>query len=517
MRRVQKRAHLPIDLPGARFAMRAELEALLSCCRDLPSPPGVALRILALAQDPDVVMATAADTIGLDAALSARMLRIANSPLYASRRRVENLSQALTLLGLNATLTLALGFSLATSLRGGHHSQGETAEEAVWRRSVIAALASRLLGERAGVRKLEELMLAGLLQDIGALALLQLDRERYSNLLGALPDARLRLELEVDCFGSHHAEVGHWMARHWNLPPLLQEAILGSESERPQTPFEACVVVSGSLADLWLRPDTDAARDDAIAAAQLHLQLDAASVDGIIAQMTLMLPELANMFDVRIQQPERIAALLDQARELLVLRNLREIQEAARARKDADEFEHRARRLAEEARRDPLTGVYNRSQLENVLEKEFESSTRHGWPLSIAFVDLDDFKKINDGYGHQAGDDVLRTFANTLTQHLRSSDIVARYGGEEFLIVLPGTDERAAMGVMRRILKEVGRLPMARIRDEPLYITFSAGLATQGALEQFQHVDQLLKAADEALYGAKRDGRNRIVGGQVED
>ena len=99
---------LPVTLSRlARARMRPELEAQLLNCRNLPSPPGVALRIIELAQDPDVVMATAADTIGLDAALSARMLRIANSPLYASRRRVENLSQALTVLGLNATLTLA--------------------------------------------------------------------------------------------------------------------------------------------------------------------------------------------------------------------------------------------------------------------------------------------------------------------------------------------------------------------------------------------------------------------------
>ena len=116
--------------------MRPELETQLLNCRNLPSPPGVALRIIELAQDPDVVMATAADTIGLDAALSARMLRIANSPLYASRRRVENLSQALTVLGLNATLTLALGFSLAQCGEGSH----PVARERVWRRSVERAL-----------------------------------------------------------------------------------------------------------------------------------------------------------------------------------------------------------------------------------------------------------------------------------------------------------------------------------------------------------------------------------------
>ncbi len=488
--------------------MRAELEAKLSCCRDLPSPPGVALRILALAQDPEVVMATAADTIGLDAALSARMLRIANSPLYASRRRVENLSQALTLLGLNATLTLALGFSLTATMRVRDACQSE---EAIWRRSVIAGLASRLLGERMSLRKLEELMLAGLLQDIGALTLLQLDRDAYAPMLSSGLGSTELLEREIAYFGCDHAEVGHWMAQNWNLPPLLQEAILSSESVAPQTSFQACVRVSGCFADLWLQEDTEAARDTAIAMARKHLGLDATGVDSVIAQMTLMLPDIAAMFDVRIEQPERIAALLDQARELLVLRNLREIQEAARARKDADEFEHRARRLAEEARRDPLTGVYNRSQLEHVLEKEFEASARHGWPLSIAFVDLDDFKKINDGYGHLVGDQVLRTFASTLSQHLRNSDIVARYGGEEFLIVLPGTDEGAALRVMERILAEVGQSPMASINGQPLFVTFSAGLATQGALEQFSHVDQLLKAADEALYGAKRDGRNRVA------
>lgn len=496
--------------------MRAELEAKLSCCRDLPSPPGVALRILALAQDPEVMMATAADTIGLDAALTARMLRIANSPLYASRRRVENLSQALTLLGLNATLTLALGFSLASGLRSHDARGGEPCQERIWRRSVIAALASRLLGERLGLRKLEELMLAGLLQDIGALALLQLDRDGYSQLFEESADNHDLLQRECDSFGSDHAEVGHWMARHWNLPPLLQEAIRSSESSTPQSPFQACVAVSGQIADIWLAQDTDAARLVAIAAAQAQLDLDDVAIDGIIEQMTLMLPGVASMFDVRITQPERMAALLDQARELLVLRNLREIQEAARARKDADEFEHRARRLAEEARRDPLTGVYNRSQLENVLEKEFETSTRHGWPLSIAFVDLDDFKKINDGWGHLVGDQVLRNFATTLQKHLRSSDVVARYGGEEFLIVLPGTDESAALGVMRRILAEIGRMPMASVNGQPLHITFSAGLATQGALEQFAHVDQLLKAADEALYGAKREGRNRVLAGIIE-
>lgn len=492
--------------------MRAEFEAKLSCCRDLPSPPGIALRILAMAQDPDVVMATAADTIGLDVALTARMLRIANSPLYASRRQVGNLSQALVLLGLNASLTLALGFSLTSGLRSRGHG-GDTCEERIWRRSVISALACRLLGQRQGLRKLEELMLAGLLQDIGSLVLLQTEPKAYRQLLGSNPPPRDLLRLERESFGCDHAEVGQWMARNWNLPALLQDAIGASESPVSATPFEACVAVSGYVAEMWLSVDTDAACEDAIAQAHTRLGMDRETLDGVIEQMTTVLPDIAAMFDIRITQPERIIAMLEQARELLVLRNLREIQDAARARKDADESANQMRRLAEEVRRDPLTGVYNRTQLEFVLAKEFETAKRHSCALSIAFIDLDDFKQINDRWGHQVGDQVLRKFAETLQQHLRGSDIVARYGGEEFLAVLPGTGEQAALSVVQRILSEVSGVAMAEIDGVPLHITFSAGLATQGMTEQFVSAEQLLKAADEALYGAKREGRNRVAAG----
>jgi len=495
--------------------MRPDLEAQLLNCRDLPSPPGVALRIIELAQDPEVVMVTAADAIGRDAALSARMLRIANSPLYASRRRVENLSQALTVLGLNATLTLALGFSLARCVSGRH----PVAQERVWRRSVIAALACRLLGQHTGMRQAEELMLAGLLQDIGMLALLEVLGEDYARLVERAAGNAELLAAERDWLGCDHAAVGGWLARHWNLPALLREAILESEMPASDNTFNACVSVSGHVADIWLagadEQRTEEAHRNAAAQAATRLGLDYAAFLSLTEEMISALPEVCALFDVPPAPPARVQALLDQARELLVVRNLREIQEASRARREADEYQDHARRLAEEVRRDPLTGVYNRGQLEEVLEKEFEAATRHGWPLSLAFIDLDDFKQVNDRWGHLVGDEVLRNFAKTLLRHVRSSDIVARYGGEEFLVVLPGIGEAAAAQVVRRILSEVSGVAMAQVDGQPLYITFSAGLATQGTLEQFRHAHDLLRAADEALYGAKREGRNRVSVGAV--
>ena len=297
--------------------MRPELESQLSNCRNLPSPPGVALRIIELAQDPEVVMATAADTIGLDAALSARMLRIANSPLYASRRRVENLSQALTVLGLNATLTLALGFSLTRCGTGTHPA----AQERVWRRSVIAALACRLLGQHAGMRKAEELMLAGLLQDIGMLALLEVLGDEYAHLVERTQDNAALLAAEREWLGCDHAAVGGWLARQWNLPALLREAILESEASASDTTFNACVAVSGHVADIWIAGTDEARTEEAHRKAALQvatrLGMDYAAFLALTEDMIAALPEVCAMFDVPPAPPARIQALLDQARELL--------------------------------------------------------------------------------------------------------------------------------------------------------------------------------------------------------
>jgi len=490
--------------------MRPELEATLAHCRNLPSPPAIALRVIELAQDPEVDMAATASVIALDMALSARMLRIANSPLYASRRRIENLGQALTMLGLNAALSLALGFSMVQGLR---RAFGDSdSHERLWKRSVLCALAARVLGQARGLRKPEELMLSGLLQDIGMLALLKTAPDRYTSVLAAAPEAAALVLAEQAEFGGDHAEIGAWLARQWHLPEYLCNAIARSEAEpNPAEPFAACVALSGCVADIWLGEDPLAARELAQQRVQSVLQLDRERFEKVLERIAEMLPDVAGLFDVRIAHPEAIESIFDQARELATLRNLRELQQLAEARRQADESEHRARHLAEQASRDALTGVYNRHQLGPTLEHEFDISLRHGWPLSIAFIDLDDFKRVNDVHGHLVGDEVLRNFAQSLQRLLRNSDTVARFGGEEFLVILPNTNAEAALAVVQRVLAETVRVPMAQLESGPLHITFSAGLATQGDGRSFDHVDGLVKAADDVLYRSKHRGRNRVT------
>jgi len=492
--------------------MPPELTAVLALCRNLPSPPGIALRIIELAQDPEADISAAADIIGLDMGLSARMLRIANSPLYASRRRIENLGQALTMLGLNATLTLALGFTVTQGLAGAAGGHGQDLRERAWRRSILSALAANQLGHARGLRRLEELMLGGLLQDIGVLALAQAQPDIYLPLLRGADDNAALLAAEHAQLQCTHADVGAWMAEQWDLPRYLSECIARSEDQTLSADtFQACVQLSGAVADIWLDEDADAARERALARVNDRLQLDSAQFDQVLARISDALPTIASLFDTSPTSPARVQQLIEHAQELATLRTLRQALDAEQATRRADESEARANRLAEQAHRDALTGVLNRRQLESVLEQEFTRASRHGWPLSVAFIDLDDFKKINDAHGHLTGDEVLRAFAGKLQGHLRQTDTVARFGGEEFVALLPNTTEQMALEVIRRVLASIVVTPMAELDGSPLFITFSAGVATQGGYERFADVQDLLRAADDVLYRSKSLGRNRVI------
>lgn len=491
--------------------MRKELETTLLHCRNLPSPPGVALQIIALAQDPNTTLAEVAEAISTDPALSARLLRIANSPLYAARRRVGTLSQAMGMLGLNATLSLALGFSLMHGLRG----RNGTAElqEYIWKHSVLAALAARVLGQRAGVGRPEMLMLAGLLQDIGRLALLQALSEGYAAICAKAQDHDSLLAMECAAYDADHAEIGAWLAQRWGLPDYLTDAIANSESDvHADDDFQCCVQAASAIADLWMEPagTAEALRERAQSKLTDCVGGDTDTLDDVLAEIAAALPEISAAYEVKIEHPSHLQGITDQAREVLILRNLRQIQEMAQSRNDTHAIEERMRQLTEQSRRDPLTGVFNRLHMEEALERDFRSAGQTH-PLTIALIDLDDFKQVNDRYGHLVGDQVLRQFAQSVQRTLRSSDLIARYGGEEFLLVLNYSDEDASALVLQRLLEDVAQLPMAVVEGQPVHVTFSAGMATHnGVAGSFGSAHDLLKAADDLLYAAKRQGRNRV-------
>ncbi|MEF2550226.1 PleD family two-component system response regulator [Aurantimonas sp. A2-1-M11] len=156
---------------------------------------------------------------------------------------------------------------------------------------------------------------------------------------------------------------------------------------------------------------------------------------------------------------------------------------------------------------DPLTGLHNRRFMETHLAKAVDRARETGVSFSVLMADIDHFKRINDGWGHAAGDHVLKDFARRLSDCLRASDLACRFGGEEFAVLMMGADEATAMAVADRIRRSVSDMPF-RIAGEFLTVTVSEGLAVFDP----DHDDaaSLIERADRALYEAKRNGRNRI-------
>ena len=180
-----------------------------------------------------------------------------------------------------------------------------------------------------------------------------------------------------------------------------------------------------------------------------------------------------------------------------------------------DELSTALARLEERASRDELTGLHNRRHLLDMLDAQAERAVRHGEPFCVAIVDIDHFKDVNDGHGHDVGDAVLRGFAERIRGQLRRMDLMGRadvvntfgrYGGEEFLLLLPYANAQSAVLCADRLRRAVEAQPFPT-PGGALRLTFSAGIAAHEAGEP---ITTTLKRADEALYRAKTLGRNRV-------
>jgi len=152
---------------------------------------------------------------------------------------------------------------------------------------------------------------------------------------------------------------------------------------------------------------------------------------------------------------------------------------------------------------DPLTGIFNRRAIDKLISREFSLALRHKLPLSVVMIDIDFFKKINDTYGHEIGDYVLKSFASKVKKLIRKEDIFGRYGGEEFILILPNTKIDNSYQASERIRQKLEKMKLKGIKGN---ITASFGLTE---ILPTDNENSLIKRADDALYLAKRKGRNR--------
>ena len=490
-----------------------ELEKTLNSCTNLPSLPSVALKIIAASKDPDISLHEVSAIISSDPAISVKLLKVANSPLYSQRRSLNNLREALTLLGFNASLTISLSFSLLHSL-GSH----DVDHEDYWKRSILSGAIARLMGERLRVSKLEDLFLASLLQDIGVLVIQCIKDSPYpSNDKHIKHSDRSKLEQEL--LGVEHTTVGAWLLSSWNLPEYLIDSVLYSHSLNKKNTeenesgriFHFCVNLSGTLADVWLDDNPNELLKSVLNVAKGVLNYNEEQFNELIVDINNAIPEFSHMFQISLVSENERDHVINEARELLLERSISSIKQSEDDRRYIESITERVEKIEKSSQIDHLTKVYNRQHIDKLLEIEFEEASINGWPLSLAFVDVDDFKLINDNYGHLVGDEILKLISDFFSRNLRESDIIARYGGDEFLLMLPGSTADTTKMVLERLLKLYLKEAWLEVKGVNIFASVSIGIATHMDKNKFSGLKHFMTAADEALYKAKEGGKNCLA------
>ena len=501
--------------------MAATLIQLIRKADNLPTLPSVALDILELTRSEDASADDFAQIIQRDPTLTAKLLKVVNSPLFGIPREIGSVKQAVSLLGLRTVKVMALSFSLVDTVQ---RSEGTGFNfEAYWRRSLSSAVTARLLGKAVAPRLAEESFVAGLLCDIGAIGAWWCAPEQYAPILDVWSaSARSLSDVEHELLGLTHAQLGRELLQSWGLPERICESVGAHHGdgldalEGPTYELAKIVHSAASVADLFCQetPAKQLSQVKAhclaitgITAEQLEQVLSALDTNVHRTAATLSVPvgETMDYTQIQMMASAQLAQLTMQA-EVERVESSKKEQEA---RMEAQRLHEEKKAILEVASMDALTNVANRAAFDKRLVEEIAHAEEAGHLLGLLMLDVDHFKRFNDTHGHQAGDAVLRRVGECLHDVVRNAGFVARYGGEEFAIIL--ADQ--ALSDVRSLAEQVRMAicsSLVRHEDNELAVTASVGAACVDPTTLKITPEALIQAADRLLYDAKRNGRNRV-------
>ena len=475
--------------------------------RDAKSPVStLALQIVHAAVQPDVSVADLALLAEKDAAFAARLLSLINSPVHAVARKVTDVRQAAALLGARGIRDIALALSVTDLVPLG--PAGEVLMAICLRRAAAArGLAVRLKLSNSG-----ECFTAGLLLELGILMSARLSLEGASALARSPVATRILRERSAGL--PAHPVSGADIALEWHLPEVLVHAIrYHHESPVPRSELPHVAWAAERVAAVFEGGNITETREVALSAMS-GLGIKRNDGEAFLTEMPGLLKEAASSFGRSVgAQPDSQKVLVDvnamlyelnQSYQELVRTLEAVVEEKAVVVDNLREANERLERLAAI---DGLTGVLNRRAFNEAMVRDVARTRRSGDWLSVAMLDVDFFKKVNDGLGHPTGDKVLSLIGKALGQTVRAGDVVGRYGGEEFVILLPATDGAGATVVAERLRLIIRGLSIEGPMG-PFNVTASFGVAS--AKGDGASNEDLVARADAALYRSKQGGRDRV-------
>ena len=488
----------------------------------LPTLSTVASKLIEITAKEETTALEIARLIAQDVSLSTKILKVVNSSFYNFPNEVGTIQQAVAILGTRAVRSLVLSFSFLHMERPRHG--GGFSYEGFWEESLAAAVASKLIMAKVSDIDPEEAFTVSLLQNLGKLILACAFKEQYDDLLQRAEGSEKRLlELEVEELGATHAYIGGEAAKYWRFPDSLTVPIMYHHDPAKYTGNDASlklvtqvVHLAALISNMMYSGHPITYHAPFRERAQKMFKLDGKAIDDILTQANVEVANAAKYFGLKISGTQSIPELLQQANIELSLLNMsydqmnRELVQAKmQLEKMTADLEEKNQYLEGIANLDGLTEIYNHRYFQEFLDKELSRSLRLQHGLSLVLADVDNFKKFNDFYGHQAGDFVLKEVASLCQELTREYDLVARYGGEEFVFVLPETELNDALAAVDKIREAIEQHSF-EYEGDSYNVTISFGVAYFSVKEKGLKKNELIERADKALYSAKKKGRNRV-------
>lgn len=492
----------------------------------LPTLPGVAVRLLELTKDPETELRQVIEVISADPAISAKILKAANSSFFGLASEVRTIERAVPLLGTTVSTSMALSFSLSDDAM----TRGPVSDHylSYWRQSIVQACAGGLLAQRFNAALGGEFFLCGLLLDLGRLAMLKTIARQYTAVLETWrASQRPLVDCETELLGFSHVEIGIKLMENWKLPRLMVQAVqlhharLASLTElraEPHYQLIAAMATAATVGDYVCTPLKGQSLERLRILTEEHWDMSSAQLEDFLRGVDDRFKQAGSLFKVDMTDLGAPADLILEANEQLAQIALKEHLASTQAtvRQHSAEAEMRVLEsknvaLQQQALHDPLTGLYNRHFFDEMLDKEFCQAVRTASPVGVLFADVDHFKRLNDSYGHQAGDEVLKRIARLFTETARDSDVIARFGGEEFVVLVAQSTEKGLERLANRIRERVANDEF-EFQGMRVQVTVSLGAATMiPGREPDRTSKDLLAAADACLYESKQSGRNRVT------
>ena len=479
---------------------------LIGKADNLPTLPGIAIKLLQAVQKEEPNISEVGKILSNDAALTAKILKLVNSPFYSLSSSITTVDHAIKLLGLNTVKNLALSFSLITGLQKKRVKKINYNQ--FWKDSLLGAIATKLLANKIDPHSAEDSFFLGLLQDIGCLAMACCLPEQYGVVLSETRKHVTKFhQSESQHLGFNHMEVGEYLIKSWGLPKTFYIPIGHhhcpqnlSDISRDCIERTRLLHLSSLFIDMFNTSDINIQMgtiNHFVKEYGLFEKFDAADLTKEIHRQA---QDVFPIFDVQFKDDRDYAKLLEKAKVEMAKLSAQMIAELLEKSREID-F------LREQTTIDSMTSIHNYKGFCECLNSELSRTKRYKKPLSVIFADIDYFKLVNDTFGHQAGDHALKAVASVLKKGIRDTDYLARYGGEEFAIILPEANIESAFLVAER-LRESIRSQNIVYKEKPISLTMSFGVACASSNQSLSS-DSLIKMADDALYNAKNQGRNR--------